>query len=59
MQKVLLAVWSLELSETMQEIFPMEIQLFCVLLHFQILFGAEGRNLAVDTNVVSVILTLQ
>ena len=55
-QKVLLAVWSLELSETIQEIFPLEIQLFCVSLHFQILFGEERRNLA---NVVSVILTLQ
>ena len=48
-QKVLLAVWSLELSETIQEIFPLEIQLFCVLLHCT-------RNLA---HVVSVILTLQ
>ena len=55
-QNVLLAVWSLELSETIQEIFPLEIQLFCVSLHFQILFGEERRNLA---NVVSVILTLQ
>ena len=54
-QNVLLAVWSLELSETMQEIFPLEIQLVCVLLHFQILFGGEGRNLA---NVVSLWFSL-
>ena len=44
-QNVLLAVWSLELSETIQAIFPLEIQLFCVYTALFYLERKEGISL--------------